>query len=534
MKYGFVIDNRKCIGCHACTIACKSEHDVPLGVNRTWVKYIEKGTFPDAKRFFSVMRCNHCEDAPCVEICPVTALHKRDDGIVDFDNRRCIGCKACTQACPYDSIYMDPNTNTAAKCNFCVHRTDIGLNPACVNVCPEEAIIAGDLDDADSKISQLLKSVEVTVRKPEKNTKPQLFYINAEQESLVPTEPQQSKEFFWNSQSSGVGHFAKQAKDLVDDNNTSPEKVLLPGTGELNEIKKLDNDSEKVESTKLVYDSPSKGVLWGWEVSAYLWTKSISAGLFLVLMLLNIIGSGNVSVSVIKIGQLFSLVFLGLTGALLVADLDKPSRFFYVLLRPQWKSWLVKGAYIILGFSICLLTSIVNNYYDLGQLGVIISYTGIIFATLTAIYTAFLFNQAKGRDFWQSQSLWLHMLVQALLAGISVTIILLFFLDQSFLNNKTIFLFAEGVVAANIIITLIDIFTGHGTEEFKMVVNIITKGRYKNLFIYGGILLGNVIPLVLMFIGGSELFLISGILLLVGLYIIEHIWVKAPQLLPLS
>ena len=98
MNFGFVIDNRKCIGCHACTVACKAEHEVPVGVNRTWVKYIEKGTFPDTRRLFSVMRCNHCADAPCVEICPVSALFTRKDGIVDFDNRRCIGCKSCTQA----------------------------------------------------------------------------------------------------------------------------------------------------------------------------------------------------------------------------------------------------------------------------------------------------------------------------------------------------------------------------------------------------------------------------------------------------
>ena len=84
VNYGFVIDNRSCIGCHACTVACKSEHDVPIGVNRTHVKYIEKGTFPNSSREFSVHRCNHCEDAPCVTICPTTALFTRPDGIVDF------------------------------------------------------------------------------------------------------------------------------------------------------------------------------------------------------------------------------------------------------------------------------------------------------------------------------------------------------------------------------------------------------------------------------------------------------------------
>ena len=89
MNYGFVIDNRMCIGCHACTVACKSEFDVPIGVNRTHVKYIEKGEFPNNTREFSVHRCNHCADAPCVEICPTTALHTRADGIVDFDSDRC-------------------------------------------------------------------------------------------------------------------------------------------------------------------------------------------------------------------------------------------------------------------------------------------------------------------------------------------------------------------------------------------------------------------------------------------------------------
>ncbi|MGZ6228944.1 MAG: 4Fe-4S dicluster domain-containing protein, partial [Candidatus Binataceae bacterium] len=103
MRYGFVIDQDRCIGCHACTVACKDEHKVPVGVFRTWVKYIEKGSFPNTSRHFGVMRCNHCEQAPCIEICPTSSLFKRDNGIVDFDNSRCIGCKSCMQACPYDA-----------------------------------------------------------------------------------------------------------------------------------------------------------------------------------------------------------------------------------------------------------------------------------------------------------------------------------------------------------------------------------------------------------------------------------------------
>ena len=166
MQYGFVIDQTACIGCHACTVACKTEHDVPLGVNRTWVKYIEAGTWPDTKRSFSVMRCNHCSDAPCVSICPTGALFRRPDGIVDFDTSLCIGCKSCMQACPYDALYIDPLDHTAQKCNYCVHRVEVGLEPACVVVCPEGAIISGDVDDPTTPISRLLAAEQLLQRSP--------------------------------------------------------------------------------------------------------------------------------------------------------------------------------------------------------------------------------------------------------------------------------------------------------------------------------------------------------------------------------
>lgn len=188
-NYGFVIDNRKCIGCHACSTACKSENEVPLGVYRTWVKYVETGAYPDARRHFQVTRCNHCANPPCVRICPTQAMYQRADGIVEFDNNVCIGCKACMQACPYDAIYIDPNSGTAAKCHYCAHRTDIGLEPACVVVCPEHAIIAGDMNDPMSEISRTLARQDVTVRKPEQGTAPKLFYIEGNDVVMHPPPP---------------------------------------------------------------------------------------------------------------------------------------------------------------------------------------------------------------------------------------------------------------------------------------------------------------------------------------------------------
>ena len=116
----------------------------------------------------------------------MTALYKREDGIVDFDPERCIGCKACLNGCPYDALYIDPNSHTAAKCNFCAHRVDEGLQPACEVVCPTNAIVSGDVDDPESPVRKLIDVIPHEVRAPEQGTGPNVFYLGAEEASLEP------------------------------------------------------------------------------------------------------------------------------------------------------------------------------------------------------------------------------------------------------------------------------------------------------------------------------------------------------------
>ena len=191
-----VIDLRKCIGCQACVVACKSENNVPIGVYRTWVEVMEVGEFaydpdgdgsvllddggtyePNVKRFSLPRLCNHCDDPPCVEVCPVQATFKRADGLVLIDYTKCIGCGYCINACPYDARFFNPVQQTADKCTFCVHRLDRGLLPACVTSCVARARIFGDLNDPNSDVAQLLAQYPTESLNASLGTGPQVFYI---------------------------------------------------------------------------------------------------------------------------------------------------------------------------------------------------------------------------------------------------------------------------------------------------------------------------------------------------------------------
>lgn len=538
MKYGFIIDNRKCIGCHACTTACKSEHQVPVGVNRTWVKQVEKGTFPDTRRLFSVMRCNHCTDAPCVEICPVEALFVREDGIVDFDKDRCIGCKSCMQACPYDALYIDPENHTAAKCNYCAHRIDIGLEPACVNVCPEHAIISGDMEDPQSEIAQLLGRQQVSVRKAAKGTQPNLFYINGDEASLNPVATETSDAYFWSAQSRGVGHYAIAVEKMAFSNGDVLEAIMEANgqastAGEIAKNGAAKSIDLLMGKARRVYDAPNKGILWGWEVSAYVLTKAISAGAFLLPFLAWAFGWAEVAPELIWWSVGLGLAFLAATGLLLVKDLDRPDRFLNVLLRPQWNSWLVRGGYAITAYGGLLTLWGLVHWFGLSAARPVLLWLTAAMAFITAIYTAFLFAQAKGRDFWQSPALTIHMLAHSLMAGAAAfALVSAFTVSGAGWTSLLTTVLATGI-SVNLFTILVELTTTHPTVEAKLTVKMITRGRYRNQFWLGAILIGNIIPLVLLLTGGS-IIPVAGVLVLLGIYFTEHIWVEAPQRIQLS
>ncbi len=176
-RFAMAVDTRRCVGCNACVISCKTENAVPLGGFRAWIVQEVHGTFPDLTMQIRSERCNQCADAPCVAACPTGASHVGEGGVVLVTRRKCTGCKACVAACPYGARYVDPEQGFVDKCTFCLHRVRRGLEPACVGTCPTKALTFGDLADAGSAVSRVVASRRWDVVKPEAGTRPQVFFL---------------------------------------------------------------------------------------------------------------------------------------------------------------------------------------------------------------------------------------------------------------------------------------------------------------------------------------------------------------------
>ena len=211
VRWAFLVDTFKCVGCGFCVKACKLENDVPLDANvtKTWVeRYVLTkdgrvladtpkgalngfitskidlglGNFHDIKKediekaFFVPKLCNHCENPPCVQVCPVGATYQTPDGVVLVDRKWCIGCGYCIMACPYGVRFFHPVHKVADKCTFCYHRITKGLKTACVQACPFGARMLGNIRDPNDPVSKIIRTERVGVLKDEYGTRPQVYY----------------------------------------------------------------------------------------------------------------------------------------------------------------------------------------------------------------------------------------------------------------------------------------------------------------------------------------------------------------------
>jgi len=511
-----VVDQARCIGCHACTVACKSENEVPVGVARTWVKAVDVGLFPQARRVFQVTRCNQCADAPCVAACPTAAMHRRPDGIVDFDKSACIGCKACIAACPYDAIFINPDDHSAEKCNLCVHRIDVGLEPACVVVCPTQALLVGDLHDPSSRVAAIVERCAVAVRRPEKGTRPGLFYRGAHEAIIDPLAARRpaGSTLAWSQRPSGGGY--------VEGGHPAEGGPAGP-TGSTAAV--------------LAYDVPHRAP-WDWRVSLYTWTKAIAAGAYLVPLLLVL---GGVAADT---GPLWTWsapvlggAFLALTALLLLADLEHPARFVLIFMRPQWRSWLVRGAVFLSGFGAVLFLHFVSSVAaaagaagapGLSGISRALAWPGAPLAAATALYTAYLFAQARARDLWQDPLLPVELLVSTLLAGVAATLLVAAVLEPPVVPTLARWL---AVAAGAHLVQVVAASTfGHPTAHARLASHEMTRGRYAGIFRAGLVLTAGALLAPVAGPAAPGLALAA----LVGLLAHEHAYVQAGQAVPLA
>ena len=202
-----LVDTRRCIACQACTMACSMENVSPEGEFRTVVATYAVSTAQGKTGLAVLPRlCNHCEQPPCVPVCPVGATFKRQDGVVLVDGDRCVGCAYCVQACPYEARFINHDTGKADKCTFCAHRVEAGLLPACVETCVGGARIFGDINDPDSVISRRLAEADgkTQVLKPEAGTQPRVFYIGLDKQLAGRVDTPSAVDLMWRPDHQGA------------------------------------------------------------------------------------------------------------------------------------------------------------------------------------------------------------------------------------------------------------------------------------------------------------------------------------------
>jgi formate-dependent nitrite reductase membrane component NrfD len=377
----------------------------------------------------------------------------------------------------------------------------MGLEPACVTVCPTEAILVGDGNDPSSPVAQIVARQPVQVRKPEKQTRPGLYYTGAHQATLDPLAARRP----------GGGLFAWATQGAPD-----PQLVTSGHPGR----------PTSSAAALLSYDVPHHAP-WGWRVSLYTWTKSIAAGAFGVPVLLAVTGYLGWGDPTLRWGApVAALAFLAITGALLIWDLKHPLRFYLIFTRHHWRSWLVRGSFIIGGYGTVVTLYLLAALAGSTGARQILAGIGIPLALASAVYTAYLFAQAKARDLWQSPLLPAHLAIGAVLAGSAAMLPVLVWLSPG--RAVTAAEITLAVAAAiHVLVVVGETTLPHVTAHAHLATEQMVRGRFARFF-WPGLLL------VAASAAAPWIGVAAAPLALAGLLAHEHAYVQAGQSVPLA
>ena len=415
-------------------------------------------------------------------------------------------------ACPYDAIYINPATNTANKCNFCNHRIEDGLEPSCVVVCPTHAIKVADLDDPLNEATKIIARQDVAVRAPEQGTNPKVYYRGADQASLDPLRTAIANDgMIWADTTASHPTVAANSKGVV---------------------------------ARTTYTTAHQ-MTWTTKVSGYLVTKAIAAGVMVIAALLALLGHSDATAAVGVLPPLVAGFFLMVTGVLLIVDLKQPRRFYYLITRGSWDSWLVKGAYVLAVFAALSALWWVAAIADASTLLTALSVPVVVGGAATAGYTAFLFGQCEGRDLWQTPLLLPTLLAQAVIAGGASYAIMDVFVDVP-ATNAIRWAFLAGVCVHAALISLE--VTSKATPHVEAAVQQMTSGAYRDRFWFGvvvGLLVPGCVLTVALLVGGGAgsggmgsvevgIMAAAGVAAIVGMWAYEDAFVRAGQSVPLS
>jgi formate-dependent nitrite reductase membrane component NrfD len=282
-----------------------------------------------------------------------------------------------------------------------------------------------------------------------------------------------------------------------------------------------------------VYDAPHAPLPWGWRVAAYLWTKSIAAGTLLLAALAVLGGADGTSPLLGVTAPALALVFLALTTALLVLDLKRPERFLYILLKPNWESWLVRGAWILLAYGLAATVWLAGALAGAHDLLRLLAVPTALLAAAAAGYSAFLFGQAEGRDFWQSPLVLPQLLIGALVAGAAALLVTGFVGGAEVKDLWRLSVVMAAALVLQALVLLAELLGAHPNLDVARAARLVTRGAWRARFWGGVVAAGIALPIVLVWPSPWSAAL-GAVLALAGLWIYEDLWVKAGQSIPLS